>query len=32
MIIYRSKTPLEIVGLLHAKQDVKEILMNRETL
>ena len=31
MIIYRSKTPLEIVGLLHAKRNVKEIIETRET-
>ena len=31
MIIYRLKTPLEIVALLHAKRNVKKILKNRET-
>ena len=31
MIIYRPKTPLEIVALLHAKRNVKKILKNRET-
>jgi len=29
MIIYRLETPLEIVGLLHAKRNVKEILKTR---
>ncbi len=29
MIIYRLKTPLEIVALLHAKRNVKTILKNR---
>jgi plasmid stabilization system protein ParE len=29
MIIYRQKTPLEIVGVLHGKRDVKGILENR---
>lgn len=31
IIIYRPKTPLEIVALLHAKRDTKKILKNRET-
>ena len=31
MIIYRLKTPLEIVALLHAKRNMKRILRNRET-
>jgi hypothetical protein len=31
MIIYGLKTQLEIVALLHAKQNVKKILKNRET-
>jgi antitoxin ParD1/3/4 len=31
LIVYRPKTPLEIVGLLHAKRNVKKILKNRET-
>ncbi len=30
LIIYRLKTPLEIVALLHAKRNVKNILKNRE--
>jgi plasmid stabilization system protein ParE len=30
MIIYRSKTPLEIVALLHAKRNLKKILKNRK--
>lgn len=31
MIIYRPRTPLEIVALLHAKRNVKKTLKNRET-
>ena len=31
LIIFRLKTPLEIVALLHAKRNVKNILKNRET-
>jgi len=31
LIIYRRKTPLEIVALLHAKRNMKKILKNRET-
>jgi len=31
MIIYRPKTPLEIVALLHAKRNVKKLLKKRET-
>jgi len=31
MIIDRLKTPLEIVALLHAKRNVKNILKKRET-
>ena len=30
LIIYRPKTPLEIVALLHAKRNVKKVLQNRE--
>jgi plasmid stabilization system protein ParE len=30
MIIYRSKTPLEIVALLHTKRNLKKILKNRK--
>jgi antitoxin ParD1/3/4/toxin ParE1/3/4 len=29
MIIYRQKTPLEIVGVLHAKRNIKRILKER---
>ena len=31
MIIYRQRTPLEIVALLHAKRNIKKTLRNRET-
>jgi plasmid stabilization system protein ParE len=31
MIIYRLKSPVEIVVLLHAKRNVTKILKNRET-
>ena len=31
MIIYRQKLPLEIVGVLHAKRNIKRILKKRKS-